>query len=891
MKKFILIVGLSLIFKTYLFGLGYLHCSGTTIVDGTNNEVILHGVGIGGWMVQEGYMYGNSGSFYTQHALKAKLATLIGNTETEKFYTNWRNNFMQQSDVDSIAKWGFNSIRVPLHYNLFSRCFAADPQEDEGFRLIDNLLTWAAAKNIYVILDMHATPGGQGDDTGISDRDATKPYLWTSTANQDTLVQIWKNIAKKYATHPLIGGYDLINEPNYAPMKPNNQPLRDLFVRITNAIRLWDTNHIIFIEGNDYANNFTGLTPPWDNNMAYSFHKYWNSNSKNAIQSFLTLRSSTNRPLWVGETGENSNAWFTDCVKLLEENKIGYSNWSYKPYNRIQCPVTIKAFANWQKVLNYVNNNVGLTPSECIAYLKEMTDGLLLENCRINKDVIDAWTRQPFDYASKAYALNNIPGIIHAVNYDLGTQGVAYSDNIFQKTTQTNVVWNTGKLFRNDGVDIGACNDVAPYNIGFNVSWIEDNEWLSYTIDITSSGVYNLSLRCSNGGSTTGYLHVEIDGKDVSGFASITPTGGWQNWRDFVVKGVMLPLGKHKMKIFFDKAAYNLNAVNWSQSNEPIVMRPMSANAIDDTTIRLTFNKPLNTTNTLTTSDFKINSSVNHLVDKVVYDSKDVYSLLINSKSIIFYNELLSISYSGIMLKSGENEMAPTISNLFVSNKIPTRYELPAKIEAENYSESAGIQTETCTDTGGGLDVGNTNAGDYMKYLVYVPTTGIYELVFRMAGNGGKASLYYDDPTNTSLIGTVNFASTGGWQTWQDFKISMPLQAGAHTLKFLVDALGFNLNYISFQSSLSAVQSPIIDADFYCYFDTMKNNFTVVYNSICTSAKIEILDLQGRIFFSSKFNAAQHTNNKFSVGKLKKGIYIARLSDGIKTLSHKVVMI
>ena len=249
MKKLPVLFLFILFFQTYTFAQGYLHRNGTTIVDGNNKEFILHGIGIGGWMVQEGYMFGNNGNYYTQHALKAKLAALIGNTEVEKFYSNWRNNFVRQRDIDSIAAWGFNSIRVPMHYNLFRRCFASDPQNDEGFRLIDSLLRWSTPNKVYLILDMHATPGGQGDDTGIADRDATKPYLWTSTANQDTLVQIWKNIATRYATHPFIGGYDLINETNYTAMQPCSLPICNCMIYLFESQRLsgQPTQTILFI--------------------------------------------------------------------------------------------------------------------------------------------------------------------------------------------------------------------------------------------------------------------------------------------------------------------------------------------------------------------------------------------------------------------------------------------------------------------------------------------------------------------------------------------------------------------------------------------------------------------------------------------------------------------
>ncbi|MFZ4455281.1 MAG: carbohydrate-binding protein [Bacteroidales bacterium] len=876
-----------LLFQLHSFAQGYLHRSGTTIVDGNNKEFILHGIGIGGWMLQEGYMFGNSGNAYTQHGLKSKLAALIGNTEVEKFYTNWRNNFVRQRDIDSIAAWGYNSIRVPMHYNLFSRCFAPDAQSDEGFRLIDSLVKWSTPHHVYLILDMHATPGGQGDDTGIADRDATKPYLWTSTANQDTLVQIWKNIATRYATQPIIGGYDLINETNYAPMKPTNQLLHDLFVRITNAIRSVDTNHIIFIEGNDWANNFAGLTPAWDENMAYSFHKYWNATDKNSIQWMLDLRSSTNRPLWLGETGENSNAWFTACVKLAEANKIGYANWPYKTYDRIQCPVTVKPFANWQKVLNYVNSDATLSATDCISYLKQLTDGLLLENCRVNRDEIDAWTRQPFDDTTKPYTKNTIPGIIFAANYDLGTQGNAYNDKVSQTFSQSGEAWNSGNAYRNDGVDIEACADISPYNLGYDVGWTDDNEWMLYTVDIASDGVYDLIVRGANGTTIAGFMHLEMDNVDVSGSVSISPTGGWQNWKDFNVNGIALSAGRHKMKIVFDKAGYNINAVKWSTSSSTVSLRLMSAIALNDTTISITYNKPFSTVATPNISDFSINSTVIHSIKRVNYDPTNPNSLLIYSQNAMFYDESLTVSYLGSNLQSSSAEIVPRVTNAFVRNRIAPRYMIPGKIEAENYALMSGIQTETCSDTGGGIDVGYTSGGDYLKFPVFVQTAGNYNLTMRIAGFGGKASLYYDDSPISALIGSVTFSSTGDWQKWQDFSVSVPLIAGSHTLKVFVDVEGFNFNYMNFALNTSALQYTLEEASFKLYPNPASKGFTILYNFKNNLATLNILSLDGRIVLSKKLSALSNT---YSLNGLQRGLYLVKIKDGDKMMCQKLLV-
>ena len=86
---------------------------------------------------------------------------------------------------------------------------------------------------------------------------------------------MWGKLAERYSDEPWIGGYDLLNETHW---ELQTFELRNLYIEITNEIRQYDENHVIFVEGNWYANDFSGLTPPWDDNMAYSFHKYWSYN-------------------------------------------------------------------------------------------------------------------------------------------------------------------------------------------------------------------------------------------------------------------------------------------------------------------------------------------------------------------------------------------------------------------------------------------------------------------------------------------------------------------------------------------------------------------------------------------------------------------------------------
>jgi Endoglucanase len=374
---------------------GFLKADGKQIVNEKGENVLLRGIGLGGWMLQEPYMFQLSEVAGTQTEIKSKISELIGQKNCDEFYTLFMNNMISEKDIDALKKWGFNSIRLPMHYNLFTLPVDKEPVKDQnswvetGFKLTDNLLSWCRKNKIYLILDLHTTPGGQGNDRPIADIDTLKPRLWESEANQKKTIALWKKLAERYKDEEWIGGYDLINETNYK--LDGNEPLKKLFSEITQEIRIVDKKHIIFIEGNQFANDYTGLTPPWDNNMAYSFHKYWNPTTVETIQKYLDLREKYNVPLWMGESGENNNEWFKAAVNLFESNNIGWSWWTIKKIDSESSLMTISKPAGYQKIIDYWAGK-GPKPSvqEARATFMELAENVKYENCKINNDVLEA---------------------------------------------------------------------------------------------------------------------------------------------------------------------------------------------------------------------------------------------------------------------------------------------------------------------------------------------------------------------------------------------------------------------------------------------------------------------------------------------------------------------
>ncbi|GAA3951691.1 cellulase family glycosylhydrolase [Chitinophaga oryziterrae] len=486
---------------------GFLHTSGTNIVNAQGKNVLLRGMGLGGWMLQEGYMLHVPGEGQ-QHKIRARIEALIGIDKTNAFYDAWISNNTTRTDIDSLKAWGFNSVRLPMHYNMY-----------KGFTIIDTLLSWCKARGMYLILDLHAAPGGQGNDLNISDRDGTKPALWDNEADKQKTIALWKKIAAHYKDEPNIAAYDILNEPNFGFDDPvndkngikeqHNIPLKKLMQDITAAIREVDKKHIIIIEGNGWGNNYNGILPPWDNNIVLSFHKYWNANDLHSIQHILDFRKKYNVPVWIGETGENSNVWFTEAIRLFEQNNIGWSWWPLKKMGNSN-PLEIPSNDGYQQILNYWNGK-GDKPTEATAFtaLMELASASNISNNILHRDVIDAMMRQPYSSQTRPFAANIITDhtVIQAVDYDLGINGAAYYDldtANYRLSNPQMTIGNRGRAYRNDGVDIAAVKDSADC---YYVTNIGRGEWLQYTVFIRKKGNYTIQL------VNTGKLSITVAGK------------------------------------------------------------------------------------------------------------------------------------------------------------------------------------------------------------------------------------------------------------------------------------------------------------------------------------------------------------------------------------------
>ena len=302
-----------------------------------------------------------------------------------------------------------------------------------------------------------------------------------------------------------MGAYDLINEPNWDFERPGgghgceettNAPLRSLMMEITTAIREVDRRHLIFIEGNCWGNNYRGVLPVWDDNMALSFHKYWNPNDPAAIADIIRLRDAHQVPIWLGESGENSNTWFRDAIALIEDEGIGWAFWPLKKFGFNQ-PLQVRTNPGWAPLVEHLTGRgPPVDPTEAEATLMRLaTHDIRFENNIVRRDVVDAMLRQPHSDAVVPFADHRIgadAATVAAADYDMGRAGFAWSDrdDADYRGPRERIWWNTGRTYRNDGVDIRLEADGRPIVTGFL-----DGEWMRYTVVAEAGGPREVVLR------------------------------------------------------------------------------------------------------------------------------------------------------------------------------------------------------------------------------------------------------------------------------------------------------------------------------------------------------------------------------------------------------------
>ncbi|MFN8611096.1 MAG: cellulase family glycosylhydrolase [Vulcanimicrobiota bacterium] len=350
--------------------------------------VSLRGMCLGNWWVPEGYMFGFSKAT-SPTQIERGVLELLGPEESRQFWSRYRDQYVTRADLELLARRGFNAVRVPLHWKYL--------RDERELRRLDWLIEECRRLNLWVLPDLHAAPGGQTGDN--IDDGASYPWLFESPEARRLACQLWQELALRYYDEPTVLGWELLNEPipnwpGYSELHPR---LDEVYRELGAAIREVDQRHLLFLDGAEWATNFTSVSSQWDEGLALAFHRYWADPQD--IGGYLELRRRRGVPLLMSESGENDDRWIAEFRARLEKEEISWFFWPYKKMKTASCVALVEAPPGWEKLVSWVDGFAlegearrKLRPSrnEARAALNQLLENIKLENCRVQQHFLEA---------------------------------------------------------------------------------------------------------------------------------------------------------------------------------------------------------------------------------------------------------------------------------------------------------------------------------------------------------------------------------------------------------------------------------------------------------------------------------------------------------------------
>jgi endoglucanase len=329
----------------------WLKVVGNQMVNQKGDTVYLRGFGLGGMLHMENFIDGYPSN---EETMREGLLKVLGEKKYNLYFDTFIKSYFTEPDAEYIHSLGLNLVRIPVNYRLFEDDMNPGVFKESAFKYLDTVIELCAKNQIYTIIDLHALPGAQNQHWH-SDNPTHKALFWQHKDFQDRALHLWEVIAERYKNQPWVAGYDLINEP----ADPTGEKVFPYYKRLRDAILKIDPNHILFLEGDRYAVDFSKFTEVWDN-VVYTNHDY-------AIPGFITggdypgitgnryydkdtlehdfldrseFMFSRKVPLWVGEFGpvytgnpEKDNMRYQilkDQLAYYNKYKVSWCIWLYK---------------------------------------------------------------------------------------------------------------------------------------------------------------------------------------------------------------------------------------------------------------------------------------------------------------------------------------------------------------------------------------------------------------------------------------------------------------------------------------------------------------------------------------------------------------------------------
>jgi glucan 1,3-beta-glucosidase len=792
-------------------GLSALSTNGTQWVNAEGEQVLLKGTNLGNWLISEFWMMNQTANTVTidQCTLEATLDERFGFDERERLLDIYRDNWISDRDWDVMEAYGLNVIRLPFIWNLIEDENNPRTLRDDAWQYIDYAIEEAEERGMYIILDLHGAVGAQGFEhhSGC----ANQNLYWSTPEFQERTLWLWEQIATRYQNNGTVAAYGLLNEP--WGTTPEN--LADEMIELYQNLRNTDSEKIIILPGHSAGIDAYGSPSDFNgHNVAFEMHFYpgifgWGETNYETHRDWLTCGETGTSgmcewearlatlasPFLIGEFQPWANLGYEfggDNARATYDRfaQAGWAatNWAYKVLtaNGGHGAGTWGMVTNQESALGLVG---GSTTWTCAGWDSALSDGCAASAGSFTPDVDGSQTyyfvvkagaccEGTLDVSVDSLSLRDEDGNELIVNGDFGssegwnTWTAAGAVNINFNMIDTNKLPSdaTGAVLNISG----QTNTIMPDINGGVYQAVILEEGKTYTI----SGVHK------DNGSTNSWNEIYLvadepmEGVDVVAEPAVP-----------VVDFVTAPMADiETLFTLFGTIQYDIHQplMEAMTSTTPSTLYSLPATpqglSVTETETGIQLTWTANTEDDLigyrvyrsvnSESAFRViamNIATNSFTDTDVESGQRYFYQVaaLDNKDISYASEVVSI---------GENIV-----------------QLPALIQAENWTSMSGFEVESTSDTGGGSNTGFADAGDWLEYDVLVPNTGTYTIEYRLASETGSSG--FTVSVDSDVVDTVAVPATGGWQSWSTVTKVVTLPAGRQTIR--LDSVGgsWNMNW------------------------------------------------------------------------------------------------
>jgi Glycosyl hydrolase family 3 C-terminal domain/Carbohydrate binding module (family 6)/Secretion system C-terminal sorting domain len=339
-----------------------------------------------------------------------------------------------------------------------------------------------------------------------------------------------------------------------------------------------------------------------------------------------------------------------------------------------------------------------------------------------------------------------------------------------------------------------------------------------------------------------------------------------------------------------------------SYENSEVGSAPVLNSALlteDGIHIELSFNKSMNYSgNTQAEISVALDNSLPVEITNFELSTISDNVILLELSQAFDQNANLTVSYLSGNITSEDGGVLNLFNDVAVINFKKygaSLHSLPGRIEAEDFVDMFGVQTENTDDFGGGLNVGWIDDGDWLEYECELQTTGSYFGVFRVASesSGGTIKFYVDDIEKFTSTVPV----TGGWQSWTNISNFVDLEKGTSTIRLLSEKGGFNLNWFEFSTITNANSAQTVIPEF-----SLSQNYPNPFNPSTNIeyvidkrglVRLSVFDILGReinVLVNKTQNQGMYSV-RFDASELPSGVYYYSLKSGNHAQSKKLLLI